>query len=62
MLRRPRNLTYFGVSLHGVRLAAEDADVTVGEGTTETPAMPVKDMLLVVTGRRALTEAGGIES
>jgi len=58
----PRNLAYFGVNLHGVRLAADDADVAVGEGTTETRSMPVKDMLLVVTGRRALTEAGGTGS
>ncbi|GEA86115.1 hypothetical protein Q760_16310 [Cellulomonas cellasea DSM 20118] len=55
---RPRHLKYFGVDLRGVRLDASDADVSVGEGTTQIRTMPAKDILLVVTGRVALTEAG----
>jgi uncharacterized protein (TIGR03083 family) len=50
----PRNLDYFGVRLHGTRLVATDADVVIGDGSPVR--MPVKDVLLVVTGRRALTD------
>lgn len=55
---RPRQVKYFGVKLDGKRLTANDADVTVGDGT-ETLTMPVKDILLVVTGRRALNDVPG---
>ncbi|WP_100449020.1 maleylpyruvate isomerase family mycothiol-dependent enzyme [Glycomyces xiaoerkulensis] len=48
----PRNLAYFGVDLGGRRLVADDADLTVGEG--EEHRLSAKDVLLVVTGRRAL--------
>ena len=48
-----RQVRYFGVDLNGLRLVADDADVTVGDGAT-TVTMPVKDILLVVTGRRRL--------
>lgn len=48
----PKNLDYFGVSLNGTRFVATDADFAIGEGTPRS--MPVKDILLVVTGRRAL--------
>lgn len=50
----PRNLRYFGVDLAGHRLVADDADVSIGEGTPRQ--MPAKDILLVVTGRRDLTD------
>ncbi|MHA6623801.1 maleylpyruvate isomerase family mycothiol-dependent enzyme [Pseudonocardia sichuanensis] len=50
----PRNLDYFGVRPHGTQLVATDADVSVGDG--RPVRMPVKDVLLVVTGRRALTD------
>ncbi|OZM82536.1 maleylpyruvate isomerase family mycothiol-dependent enzyme [Pseudonocardia sp. MH-G8] len=50
----PRNLAYFGVHLHGKRLVATDAEVSIGDGAPVR--MPVKDVLLVVTGRRALTD------
>lgn len=46
-----RQLRYFGVDLHGQRLIATDADVSVGNGPNEVP-MTVKDILLVATGRR----------
>ncbi|GAA5123897.1 maleylpyruvate isomerase family mycothiol-dependent enzyme [Pseudonocardia adelaidensis] len=52
----PRNLDYFGVRLDGTRLVATDADVSIGDGSPVR--MPVKDVLLVVTGRRALTDRG----
>ncbi len=48
----PKNLAFFGVDLAGRRLAATDADVAVGEG--EETSLPVKDILLGVTGRRPL--------
>ncbi|MFW6600153.1 maleylpyruvate isomerase family mycothiol-dependent enzyme [Propionibacteriaceae bacterium Y2011] len=47
-----RNLAYFGVDLGGHRLEATDADVTVGTGTVVR--LPVRELLLVVTGRRPL--------
>lgn len=46
-----RQVAYFGVDLSGRRLVADDADVTVGEGAAVV-TMPVKEILLVVTGRR----------
>jgi uncharacterized protein (TIGR03083 family) len=51
----PRGMKYFGVNLHGARLVATDADVAIGEGNPVR--MPVKDVLLVVTGRRPLSDA-----
>jgi uncharacterized protein (TIGR03083 family) len=51
----PRGMKYFGVNLHGAQLVATDADVAIGEGTPVR--MPVKDVLLVVTGRRPLSDA-----
>ena len=50
----PRNFDYFGVRLDGTRLLATDTDVSIGDGSPVR--MPVKDVLLVVTGRRALTD------
>lgn len=50
----PRNFDYFGVRLDGTRLVATDTDVSIGDGSPVR--MPVKDVLLVVTGRRALTD------
>jgi uncharacterized protein (TIGR03083 family) len=50
----PRQLRYFGIDLHGQRLTATDADVSVGDGTNVVP-MTAKDILLVVTGRRPLS-------
>ncbi len=49
-----RSLKYFGANLHGKRLVATDADVAIGDG--DPVAMPVKEVLLVVTGRRPLAE------
>lgn len=48
----PRSLAYFGVDLSGVQLHATDADVRIGTG--DRIEMPVKDILLTVTGRRPL--------
>ncbi|MGH8881902.1 MAG: maleylpyruvate isomerase family mycothiol-dependent enzyme, partial [Stackebrandtia sp.] len=50
----PRNLEYFGVDLNGVRLTATDADVSIGDGRTQS--LPAREILLVVTGRRALAD------
>ena len=55
----PRNLRYFGVDLGGSRLVATDADVTIGEG--HEVHLPVTDLLLIVTGRRALAAVTGKE-
>ncbi|WP_199043877.1 maleylpyruvate isomerase family mycothiol-dependent enzyme [Glycomyces salinus] len=51
---RSRNFDYFGVDLGGRSLVATDADCEFGEG--EPHRLPAKDLLLVVTGRRALDE------
>lgn len=48
-----RGLTFFGVDLTGIQLRGTDADVQVGQG--ETVDLPVKDILLTITGRRPLT-------
>jgi uncharacterized protein (TIGR03083 family) len=56
---RPRALAYFGVDLSGIELRATDADVRLGTGNVIE--LPVKDILLTVTGRRPLpsvVEAG----
>ncbi|MBB4774436.1 maleylpyruvate isomerase family mycothiol-dependent enzyme [Actinomadura livida] len=52
---RPRQLKYFGVDLGGRKLAATDSGAVVGDGSTVVE-MTSKDILLVVTGRRALNE------
>ena len=52
-----RQLKFFGVDLRGQRLTATDADLSLGDGATVVP-MTVKDILLVVTGRRALAPLG----
>jgi uncharacterized protein (TIGR03083 family) len=54
-----RNLAFFGVDLHGTRLVASDADVAVGEG--EELTLTVRELLLVVTGRRPLADIPGAE-
>jgi uncharacterized protein (TIGR03083 family) len=46
----PRGLAYFGVDLTGVQLRGTDADVRVGEG--KPVDLPVKEILLTITGRR----------
>ncbi len=48
----PRSLSYFGVDLAGIQLRGIDADVRIGDG--EQVDMPVKDILLTITGRRPL--------
>jgi uncharacterized protein (TIGR03083 family) len=48
----PKSLGYFGVDLAGVQLRAADADVVIGTGSPHT--MSAKDVLLTVTGRRAV--------
>lgn len=50
----PRNLKYFGVDLDGVQLVATDADVSIGEGAPRR--VPAESMLLMVTGRRSLSD------
>lgn len=45
-----RGLSYFGVDLAGIQLRGTDADVRIGAG--EPVDMPVKDILLTITGRR----------
>ncbi|MEV5493850.1 maleylpyruvate isomerase family mycothiol-dependent enzyme [Nonomuraea fuscirosea] len=47
-----RSLSYFGVDLTGVRLRGTDADIELGTG--EPVELPVKDILLTVSGRRPL--------
>ncbi|MDP4507784.1 maleylpyruvate isomerase family mycothiol-dependent enzyme [Nonomuraea turcica] len=49
-----RSLSYFGVDLAGIQLRGMDADVRLGEG--EPVDMPVKDILLTITGRRPLPQ------
>lgn len=48
----PRNLKFFGVELSGYRLEATDTDWHLGEGVPVR--LPAKDILLVITGRKAL--------
>ncbi|WP_067680878.1 maleylpyruvate isomerase family mycothiol-dependent enzyme [Nocardia miyunensis] len=48
----PKSFAYFGIDLAGRQLRATDAEVVVGSGAPIT--MPAKDILLAVTGRRAL--------
>jgi uncharacterized protein (TIGR03083 family) len=54
----PRQLRFFGVDLAGQRLAATDADVSVGEGANAVP-MTAREILLVVTGRYPLSRFSG---
>ncbi|TDB81288.1 maleylpyruvate isomerase family mycothiol-dependent enzyme [Actinomadura sp. KC216] len=51
-----KQLKFFGVDLAGRRLVATDADASVGDGPAVV-ALPAKEILLVITGRRALDEA-----
>lgn len=48
----PRSLSFFGVDLTGIQLRGVDADVVLGEG--KPVDLPVKDILLTITGRRRL--------
>lgn len=57
----PRQLKYFGVDLSGRRLTATDADASVGDGPVAVP-LSAKEILLVITGRRPLTEASPAQS
>jgi uncharacterized protein (TIGR03083 family) len=50
----PKSFAYFGVHLDGWELRATDADIVLGSGTPLT--LPVKDILLTVTGRRPLPQ------
>ncbi|MFI7530774.1 maleylpyruvate isomerase family mycothiol-dependent enzyme [Nocardia salmonicida] len=50
----PKGLSFFGVDLTGIRLQATDADYTIGEGAPI--ALPAKDILLTITGRRLLPQ------
>lgn len=47
-----RSLAFFGVDLTGVQLRGTDADVRLGDG--KPVDLPVKDILLTITGRRPL--------
>ncbi|WP_042367936.1 maleylpyruvate isomerase family mycothiol-dependent enzyme [Streptacidiphilus neutrinimicus] len=49
----PRALAYFGVDLTGLTLRATDADIAFGTGD-DVLALPAKDLLLTITGRRPL--------
>lgn len=53
---RPRSLAYFGVDLTGVELRATDADFRIGTG--DVVELPVKDVLMTVTGRRPVPHRG----
>lgn len=53
-LARPRALAYFGVELSSVELRATDADFHLGTG--DVVELPVKEILLTVTGRRPLPD------
>lgn len=48
----PRQLTYFGVDLTGVRLVASDCDLRIGTG--REVVLEAADILLIVTGRRPI--------
>ncbi|ACQ78783.1 conserved hypothetical protein [Beutenbergia cavernae DSM 12333] len=54
---KAKQYAYFGVDLDGVRLEATDADVAIGDG--RTVRMPVRDVLLVVTGRSPMPAPAG---
>ena len=49
----PRGLSFFGVDLAGVQLRGTDAEIRIGDG--KPVDLPVKDILLIITGRRALS-------
>lgn len=67
----PRSLRYFGVDLGGQRLVATDADAAIGSsagtvagadaaiGAEGVVRLPAHQILLVITGRRALAEVIG---
>lgn len=54
---RPRALAYFGVDLAGIELRATDADFRLGIG--DVVELPIKEILLTVTGRRPVGSAAG---
>lgn len=54
-----RQLKYFGVDLHGRRLTATDADVSIGEDEANVVPLTARDILLVVTGRQPLSRVPG---
>jgi uncharacterized protein (TIGR03083 family) len=54
---RPRALAYFGVDLTGIELRATDAEFRLGTGSVVV-GLPVKDILLTVTGRRPVPHEG----
>lgn len=49
----PAQLAFFGFDAGSVRLVADDADLTVGDGPREV-RLPARDVVLVVTGRRQI--------
>ncbi|PYC84749.1 hypothetical protein C7C46_07555 [Streptomyces tateyamensis] len=51
-----RGLAFFGVDLTGLTLRATDADAEFGTGE-RVVALPAKDVLLTITGRRPLPAA-----
>jgi uncharacterized protein (TIGR03083 family) len=53
---RPRALAYFGVDLSDIELRATDEDLHLGTG--RVIELPVKEILLTVTGRRSMPSAG----
>lgn len=53
---RPRALAYFGVDLTGLELRATDAEFRLGTG--DVVELPVKDILMTVTGRRPVPDRG----
>jgi uncharacterized protein (TIGR03083 family) len=53
-----RQLKYFGVDLHGRRLTATDADVSIGDGANVVP-LTAREILLLVTGRQPLSRVPG---
>jgi uncharacterized protein (TIGR03083 family) len=54
---RPRAIAYFGIDLTGLELRAADADFQLGAGTVVE--LPIKEILLTVTGRRPIPRQGG---
>lgn len=52
-----RSLAYFGVDLAGHRLVATDADAAIGSGVQVH--LPAHEILLVITGRRPLSDHPG---
>jgi uncharacterized protein (TIGR03083 family) len=53
----PASYAFFGVDLGGIALQAEDAELIVGVG--DPVRLPARDIVLVVTGRRPLSQLQG---